>query len=191
MADAEFAQTITLLHDAKDGDREALAALLERYRPVLTQRIRFMMGPQARRHAETGDFLQGVFLEILHRLGQFEIRDERSFLAWVTQIARNAIRNKANRRFELAFSTLVTTTLGIEPVTRSGNPADMAVFDEQQQQLVECIEKLEHEHQEAILLRHVEDLSFAEIGERMHRSENAAQLLHARALSRLSALVGD
>lgn len=191
MADAEFSHTMTLLRSAKDGDRAALANLLERYRPVFTRRIRFMLGPRARRHAETGDFLQGVFLEILRRLDHFEIRDERSFLAWGTQIARNAIRNKADRKYERAFSTFVNTTLGIDPGTRSGDPADMIVHDEQREHLVTCVEQLEHEHQEVILLRHVEGLSFAQIGARMQRSENAAQLLHARALARLSALVGE
>ncbi len=191
MDEAGFAHTLTLLRSAKGGDREALASLLERYRPILTRRIRMMMGPKARRHAETGDFLQGVFVEILCRLDQFEVRDERAFVAWATQIARNAIRNKADRKYERAMSTFVTTTFGIELGTRRGDPVQQVLFDEQLQHVVEAIEQLEHDQQEVILQRHVEGLSFAAIGERTQRSSNAAQLLHARALSRLSGLLSD
>lgn len=185
-----FASTIALLRGAKAGDRDALSKLLERYRPILSRRIHWMMGGNARMRAETGDFLHGVFLEILRRLDRFEIRDERSFVAWATEIARNSIRSLVNRKYERAFSSLATTMLGVEPAA-SPTPSENAASAEQRHRLAEAIEQLAEDYQQAILLRHMEGLSFAEIAERMARSENAVQLLHARALGRLSALVGD
>jgi RNA polymerase sigma-70 factor (ECF subfamily) len=45
------------------------------------------------------------------------------------------------------------------------------------------------DYRRVIELRHFEALPFRQIGEQLGRSENAAQLLHAQALTRLDELV--
>ena len=56
-----FDQTVQLVRQAQAGDHAALSDLLKRYRGRLLARVRLMMGEQARRLAESQDFLQNVF----------------------------------------------------------------------------------------------------------------------------------
>lgn len=53
-------------------------------------------------------------------------------------------------------------------------------------QLEEAIASLSDEYREVILLRQFEERSFAEIGERMSRSPDAARMLLTRAMAALS-----
>ena len=70
-------------HDARDvvarareGDRAARAALLERWQPRMLARIRLMMGDEARRHAESIDFVHSVLIQALERLDSAAFDDE-------------------------------------------------------------------------------------------------------------------
>ena len=57
-----------------------------------------MLGQSARAEAESGDFVQEVMVEVVRGIERFEPRDERSFLRWITQIARNSVRAAGGRR---------------------------------------------------------------------------------------------
>ena len=53
-----------------------------------------------------------------------------------------------------------------------------------------ALETLEEHHREVIVLRKLEELTFAEIGERLGKSEDACRMLFARALTALTSRLG-
>ena len=183
--------TITLLRAARDGGRAALDSIVLRYREVLLQRIRLLMGPEARQAADSSDFLQGLFLEIVAGVETRAPSDEQEFLRWATAIARNNIRDGIRRRRELAIDRFASS-LDWQPVLGNAAatpPTERVERDEQVERLVDAMTMIREDDRTVIELRHFEGLSFAEIGERMGRSKNAAQILHTRALVRLGKLL--
>ena len=57
--------------------------------------------------------------------------------------------------------------------------------------LDQALARLPPEYREVILLRHREELPFAEIGRRMNRSADAARMLWSRAFNRLAEELDD
>ena len=68
-------------------------------------------------------------------------------------------------------------------VNASGRSAEL---DERAARLEDAIESLTPSHRDVILLRKFEELSFAEIGQRLGKSEDACRMLLARAMTALT-----
>lgn len=183
--------SIELIQRAQQGDRTALDALLDRYRERLLQRIRLMMGDPARRVAESGDFLQAMFVDVAEGLERFEVRDEQAFLRWATQIARNRIRDRVRKKREKAFESFSQSGLfGNAVPAEQRSPLSAAGFNEDSHRLLEALEQLSDEYRRVIELRDFEGMPHREIAERMGKpSEAAAQMLHARAIARLTTIL--
>ncbi len=178
-----FTTTTELLAQARRGDRRSFEQLVERYRDQLLERIRLMMGEAVRERIESGDIVQEVLTEALRDLDRFVPNGESAWLRWLTQIARNNIRDHGKRHRLPLLDTLSVALSG-------GTPSVAVSKREQVALLVEAIAGLPAEHKRLIELRHFEGLSFAAIGSAMNRSENAVQLLHARVLTGLGAALG-
>ncbi|MEZ5966835.1 MAG: sigma-70 family RNA polymerase sigma factor [Planctomycetota bacterium] len=179
------------LQAARAGDRAALGEVLECYTPVLLGRVRWLMGLEARRRAETVDYAGDVLVEVMQRLPGFELRDEASFVAWLVQIARSRIGGAVRRRREERFATLATSMVAaIEPVAAQTAAEEAAARGEDLARMADVLEEMPEERRTVIELRDFEERSFAEIAQAMGRSENAVQLLHARALAELSRRLG-
>lgn len=159
------------------------ADLLLRLQPRLQARIRWMMGEQARSLGDSGDVMGELNTKILAGIAALHWRDEEHFLALATRIARNlivdSVRSPRLRRFESLTASL--TAADIED--QNGDPASvMAARGEQIATVCTALEALSEPHRRVIELRDLEGLSFREVGAVLDRSENAAQILHARAL---------
>lgn len=175
-----------LLHRLREGDTSVLAALLERYETALLSRIRLMMGEQARAHADSTDFLQATFVEVLDRIDKVRPPDEKGFLRWMTWIARNKIRNhmrtERDRRLESLSHSL--SRHGPSDGSRT-NPAHAVADGEELTLLAEAIEALTPELRRVIELRELDGLTFAEAGSELGLEEDQVRWLHKKALLRL------
>ena len=180
-----------LLDLARAGDPGALCRLVERHRAVLLERIRLMLGEGARRQADSTDFLQEIFVEVLGKIQGSDFHDERSLLRWMTTVARNDIRDRGSRRREHAFASL-SDSFSPEVVGDLGgrSPATEAELNENLLGMLDALEGLAPDHRRVIELRDLEGLSFREVGRMLERSEDAAQVLHARAMLRLGRALG-
>lgn len=185
MPDGDCARPIDdlrpLIEPARLGDREAQQALFERCREPLLMRIRWMMGEEARRVAESGDFLQATFARALQALPRFEERTPDSLLRWLTTIARNQIRNDVRRRREEALSCL-SSAIGVAPP--AGDDGELSVHSALT--LLDAFSQIGEEERRLIELREFEGKDFAEIGAILGCSDRHAHRLHAQALLRLS-----
>ena len=164
--------------------RERVEQLLLSCQDRLLARIRWMMGDQARRLAESEDFLGEVMARILTEADSLRWRDADHFLALATRIARNLIVDRVRRprvqRFDSFSQSLCSGNIADGP-----SPSQAAGAGEDIERILTMLDSLSPDHQRVIELRDFEGLAFREIGEQMERTESAVQLLHARAMIQL------
>jgi RNA polymerase sigma-70 factor (ECF subfamily) len=186
-----FENTLLLVDRAREGEAAALGELVERYRDRLLGRIRLMLGEEARRRADSVDFLQGAFLEFLVDGGVDPVHDERALMARLTAIARNNVRDAVRRPRERAFQSLSASLAGSLPRGAGATPTAEVVRREELMELAEALERLPEDYRTVIELRDLEGLDYAAVGAGMSRSADAAQMLHTRALVKLGTLLAD
>ena len=177
-----------LLEQAKDGSPEALNLLYERYAGRLLGFIRLRLGKDLRARLESRDILQATLLKSLDHLADLRGHETRSLMAWLARIAEHEIRDCADfhhrQRRDAARETTLEDDAPLPALTRSA--LSRIILDEEATRLEDAIESLSPSHREVILLRKFEELSFAEIAERMGKSEDGCRMLLARAMTALT-----
>jgi RNA polymerase sigma-70 factor (ECF subfamily) len=180
----------TLLLAARNGSEEALGELLDRVGNRLLAIIRLRMGSSLRASLESRDILQLVLMKAFTRIGQVQAESGGSFMAWLARIAENEIRDQAThfrrQRRDAARQVPLDQIGSAELGERVRSQASQVVLGQQMELLEQALEQLSPEHREVIVLRKLEEHSFAEIGERMGRSPDACRMLLARAMTALT-----
>lgn len=108
--------------------------------------------------------------------------------AWLRRVAYNKCmdfhRRKARRPASLLDEHIVETLCDDEHL----EPEHIAVRQEELVQLRKHLEMLSANQREILRLRFADDLRFAQIADRMHKSEGAIRSMLARALNRLRSI---
>lgn len=88
-----------LVERARDGDVEALDALLRRVHPQLDSRARSSLGSWLAGRTGASDILQDALVEVLRGIGAFRGTTEAEFVVWVQRIVdRTALMDNRGRR---------------------------------------------------------------------------------------------
>jgi len=171
----------TLLRRARDGDREAFAALVHLYgREALQVALGFLGDLEDAR-----DLTQEAFLRALTHMHSFDV--ERPFFPWFYRILRNLCFNYMAKRGRHGECPLVLESDGgIDPAGRETSPLQALVASERAAQIWEGLCTLSDEHREIVILRHFRDLSYQEIATllRIPRGTVMSRLFYARAALR-------
>ena len=177
-----------LLQQAKSGSPEALNRLYERCAGRLLAFIRLRLGKDLRARLESRDILQSTLLKSFEHLDDLKGEETRSVMAWLARIAEHEIRDCADfhqrQRRDAARDVAIDDDAPLPALTRSA--LSKVILDEQAQRLEEALDSLPPAHRDVILLRKFEELSFADIGRRMGKSEDACRMLLARAMTALT-----
>jgi RNA polymerase sigma-70 factor (ECF subfamily) len=188
---------------AKTGDRLALGRLLASYRSYLLLLARVQIGRHLRGKIDPSDVLQETCLEVQRDIGRFRGSGEREFIGWLRRILAGILANQLRRylgtqrrdvRLEEALEAdLDRSSVAMERavVADQTTPSERAVRREQSVLLAVALDTLPADYREVIVLRHLEELGFAEVSRRMGRSEDSVKNLWARALVRLRHVLGD
>ncbi len=199
--DEVLTRTLELVKRAQAGSDEALSTLFQRYYERVRRIVRIRLGSRLRSRMESGDILQDTFLSALGSFDHFEMRDEASFIQWLSRIAENQIRDaadyvKAAKRDVAREVSLAGTgpdsdeSVGIDPVASGMLPADALSIGEQTLLVEECLEKLTTEYRELVVLRDYVGMSWEQVAEATGRpSPDAARMKHATAMASLAKLV--
>lgn len=149
-----------LIRHAAGGDGDAFQALVKRhYQEVYRTAIYFL-----RERDLALDVSQEVFIRVYGHLKSFD--QSRSFTAWLYHINRNICRNAIRRK-----KKAITLFSDLGPITQSNGfwdsgaqVADQEIErNEERQMLWQAIGKLGTKEQEALLLKDIEQYSYAEI----------------------------
>jgi RNA polymerase sigma factor (sigma-70 family) len=164
---------------ARSGDAVARQQLCARTLPALRRwAARF-------KHAghDADDLVQTAYLRALSRLGDFEVRGDGSFAAYLRQILFNEIRAEHRRRRRHGDAVELDDTLALH-----GDPVvEHALASERASAFRRALCNLSRRQREHIALRMHAGLSFGEIAARTGGNADSARMIVTRALRALSA----
>ncbi len=188
-----------LLHAWQAGSEEALGELLiscERYLLLLANQ---QLEPKLQAKGGASDLVQETFLEAQRDLPGFQGTTEVELLAWLQKILANNVANFHRRYRQVAKrragqemsldSSLPTGKRHQMMVSDSTSPSGRAARLEEAEMLNRALEQLPRDYRQAVQLRHMQQLTFKEIGQRMNRSPDAARMLWGRAFERLALVI--
>ena len=192
-----------LLARARAGEGRALGQLLEVYRGYLALLARLQISGRLQGKVGASDVVQETFLKAHDRFGQFRGHSEKELVGWLRQILastladlvrhycgskRRSLRLERDLAAELDQSSRIR---GKSLAARDDSPSDQAARREQAVLVAEVLSRLPEDYREAIVLRHLEGLTFPEVAERMGRTVDSVKKLWARALAQLRDSLGD
>lgn len=159
---------------ASQGDRVAFGQLYERYVERIYNYVYYRTGNTH----DAEDLTARVFQRAMNHIQKYTDRGL-PFSAWLYRIAHNLVANwhrDRSRKQEIPLDDLPVLP------TKGEHPERNLVRSQEQDSLLRMIRKLPPERQNLLILKFVEDLSNAEIGAIMGRSEGAVKSLYHRTL---------
>jgi RNA polymerase sigma-70 factor (ECF subfamily) len=192
-----------LLLLARQGDEQALGQLLEHFRNYLELLARLEIGRRLQMKVDTSDLVQETFLEAHRNFKTFRGSGEAEFVAWLRSIfaarlsmlVRHYLGTQGRdvrREQGLEINLDQTSHLLERGLFAPGNSPSQSVVRREQGVLVaEALAQLPDDYREIVMLRHLEDLPFNDVAQRMNRTVDSVQKLWVRALARLRTLLAE
>ena len=186
--------------EARNGSRPALNQLFQACFPYLLAVAHREFSAALRSRLDPGDVVQDTLMKAWRRFPQFRGQSEADLLAWLRQILR---RNLANERRRHLRTAMRSTRLEVElaeaalmqlPDTADSDaelPGRRALVRERQEALEDALRQLPDHYRQALCLRAQEELTFAQVGERLRCSAEAARKLCRRAAEEFTRTLGD
>jgi RNA polymerase sigma-70 factor (ECF subfamily) len=174
--------TIELVVRAREGDRMAVEALLQRSIPGLKRWAHGRLPAAARGALDTGDLVQETVLHVLRRLDTFEPRHVGAMQAYLRQSVINRIRDEVRRIGRHPAPAELPQDLASD----LPSPLEEAVRVEAYERYRAVLADLSPRDREMIVARIEAQWNLGEIAERFGmRSVDAARMAVTRALRRL------
>ncbi len=169
-----------LVRRTQAGDAEAFGLLYDRYVNLVYRFIYYRLADRA----QAEDLTSETFLRALRRINSVS-EQGRDIGAWLVTIARNLVLDHVKSAH---YRLSISTDEFFERQSDDTTEADvLAGLD--QRALLEAVQQLSGEQQEAIVLRFFQGLSLAETAEIMGRNAGAVKALQHRGLKRLQLLL--
>jgi RNA polymerase sigma-70 factor, ECF subfamily len=164
-----------LLAQAGQGDVEAFGVLYERYVGRIYSYVYYRTGSTF----DAEDLTARVFFRALGHIRSYQDRGL-PFSAWLYRIAHNLVANwhrDNSRRKEIPLEDGIYIREG-----QDLHPEAALVQNEEREKILAIIKGLPPERQQLLILKFVEHMSNAEIGQVMGRTEGAVKSLYHRTL---------
>jgi len=186
-----------LFTSACAGSNSCLGRLLTLYTNYLKLLVTAQLDDRLRGRVSPSDIVQESFFEAHRDFAQFRGESPGEFVVWLRRIVVNNIlrvveqhlqAGKRDVRREVSLEEigrrLEQSTVRLETLlaVEGDSPSGCAVRRENEVHLADTLAKLPADYREVIVLRHVEGLSFEEVGARMQRTAGAVRMLWLRAL---------
>lgn len=182
---------------ARNGSADALGQLIAQCAPDLQQIARQQLTRKLQAKCDPADLLQETALEAHRDFAHFHGNTMRDFSAWLRQILLNNAAN-INRSFAQTNKRNVSREMSLEQHLQSvrrirdqaPTPTTLVLLAEERQRVEKAYWQLPADMRLALHLRSQTDASFAEIGDQLDRSAEAARKVWVRAVQRLKLVVG-
>jgi RNA polymerase sigma-70 factor (ECF subfamily) len=176
--------------EARQGSRVALDQLLEACLPYLRVKADQALSTTLRSRLDAADVVQETLIEAYRDLQYFRGQTAQSFFAWLRRILHNNLANERRRHIAAARrSVLCEAPLNKEALSQLRDiaqsewqsPPEQAQTQERSETLERALRQLPEHYRQVLLLHTWEELTFVEVGERLHCSAGAARKLWRRA----------
>lgn len=186
--------------EARGGSRAARERLLEAYSPHLLALAKRELCAVLRSRLDPADVVQDTLLKAWQHFPQFRGETEADFLAWLRKILR---RNLANERRQHVLSAMRSIQREVRlaeaaMMWRPGDAdSDAGSFDRQTQALEWhetldlVLRRLPKNYRQVLHLHTQEEMTFAQVGQQLCCSSEAARKLWKRAAKKLARLLRD
>jgi RNA polymerase sigma-70 factor (ECF subfamily) len=182
-----------LMQRARDGDREALGALLSRYRAYLHVLAQRRLDAVAQARVDASDIVQQTFMEAHRDFAAFQGAAEGELIGWLRRILENnaahtierhvfAQKRTVDREKSLDDSHDAGAPLRQRLAAEQTSPSRRAMLGEAAVRLAEALESLPPDQREAVRLRHLEGWTLEQLVAHFGRSESAVAGLLKRGL---------
>ncbi|MDX2039056.1 MAG: sigma-70 family RNA polymerase sigma factor [Isosphaeraceae bacterium] len=174
----------------------------EQFRPYLLLLARVYWGKKFRRRLDSSDIVQQALLRAHQAWSTFRGRESAELAAWLRRILATTIANAARDQaagkrdvereqaiaWEIEDSSLRIGGLFIDP---GESPSSRAMNLERSVRLAGALNDLPDAQREAVMLRHCDGLSVAEVAAELGRSPAGVASLLRRGLSKLRSELKD
>ncbi|MDZ4778834.1 MAG: sigma-70 family RNA polymerase sigma factor [Planctomycetia bacterium] len=184
----------SLITLARAGDERALGHLLDAYRTYLRLLARHQLRNRLPGKVDDSDLVQETLLDAHRDFGTFRGQSATELTAWLRGILAHNLAEQLERFYgtrcrdprleqrlavelEQSSQAFEQNLIGQQP-----SPSEMALQKDQALQLANILDALPPDYRDVILLRHVEELAFWQVAERMQRSVDSVKHLWTRAL---------
>lgn len=186
-----------LLDRARAGEPAALGELLDGYRQYLTLLARLQIGRALQVKLGASDVVQETFLEAHRDFPGFRGGSAGEVAAWLRTILARNLANQVRRyrhtrgrdvRLEQRLAADLDRSsdrLAAVLADPAHGPDRNAARGEAALILADALGRLPPDYREVLVLRNLEELSFAEVAGRTGRSVDSVKKLWARGLARL------
>ena len=175
--------TIELVVKAREGNREAVEALLQRCLPQLKRWAHGRLPAAARGSLDTGDLVQETVLHVLRRLDTFEPRHVGAMQGYLRMSVINRIRDEVRKIGRQPPPSELPEDL----LSDATSPLEAAVQTEAYERYRQALTEMSSRDREMIVARIEAQWSLAEIAQRFGiRTTDAARMAVSRALRKLT-----
>jgi RNA polymerase sigma-70 factor (ECF subfamily) len=199
-ASAEKFDPQTCLTEARNGCDQAVAQLLDYYRPYLTILARLRTNRQLQAKYDDSDLVQDTLVLVHRNLPKFRGTTEAEFTVWLRTILASVsskfIRRYSSQRREMMLERQLenefsqsSDAVGNALVSLGTSPSERSIKRERAVILSQALTQLPSDYREAMILHRFEGLTMAEVADRMGRSVDSVQKLLARGLLELRRLL--
>ena len=183
----------TLVRQCQNGNLEAMSCLIVKYQ----DRIYNAIFKICQNHDDAAELTQDTFVKVLENINSF--RGKSSFYTWLFRVAVNHTLNYCKRRFKLSPVSLDAENDQIEEskgklaaVLAAPDGLDPAVVAQQKeltQIVVNLIGQLAQEYRVVLVLRDIEQMTYAEIAEVLRIETGTVKSRLSRARAKLRQLL--
>jgi RNA polymerase sigma-70 factor (ECF subfamily) len=188
-----------LLRRARDGDRQALAALFTRYRERLRQMVRLRLDRRLQGRLDPSDVLQEAYLDLARRLPEYGANPSVPFYLWLRALTGQRLidlhrqhlgakmRDAAQEvsLYRNALPQASSVSLAAQLLGRLTSASRAAIRAETQIRVQEALNGMDPLDREVLTLRHFEMLTNEETAQVLGLRKSAASNRYVRALKRL------
>lgn len=198
-----LSRTHELIDCANQGDEAARQNLLERYRDYLKRMVAVRLDRRLAARVDASDVVQETLVEAARRLNDYLRERPIPFYGWLRQLAEERIVDTHRRHVtaQRRSVTLEQRDRGLpdasadEIVRRmfaaDTSPSNHLMRQERHERLKGALAILPQRDREVLVMRHLEQLSTAEIAAMLEISEPAVKSRLLRALIRMREQMGD
>jgi RNA polymerase sigma-70 factor (ECF subfamily) len=170
----------TLVHQAREGSREAFGLLYERHRATIARYV----AARIRDASDSEDLTEAIFESAWRAMGRYREQGV-PFLAWLYRLAHNRVVD----HYRALRPTVTLIPEVHESIEDTGAPLDLNIDSAD---LLKALHALTADQRDVIVLRFVQGMSGREVAQAMDKREDAIRALQFRALATLRRiLAGD